>query len=129
MDGSAFAGVFVPEAFDDFRPVREFLNLVDHEHDSRGGALGGQSLTRTFPGRGNPPGQLQVRLVRRHVDMRQGQLLEDLKDERRLANLAGPHDDLHAVPRFGQASQQAGMIRTSKRLGHALIINVLASVC
>ena len=59
LEGTARAGVLVPEALDGLRPSDRLLHLVEHQDAARGARL----QARRIPLRGDPLGVSQGRLV------------------------------------------------------------------
>ena len=112
-------GVFVPQALDGFRPARDLLDFVEHQHGARWAV--GQS--RRLPLLRDPVRAAQHRLVRAGQTHRAVEVLDDLLNQRGLADLARSRQHLDESPRFVQPGREHRALRAP--IGFARIIFAL----
>jgi hypothetical protein len=105
LERTTSSGVGVPQALDGLRPARNLLDLVQHQKGFLRSAVAKPQASR-LPLGVDPLGPAERRLVGACEDVRNSRGVNDVGDQRRLADLARAGDDLHEVPRLLEASQQ-----------------------
>jgi len=111
LEGSLLARVLVPEPLDHLRPGRDLLDLIEHQH---GAAVARCFQPRRLPLLADPVSAAERRLVGTGVADRQAQLIGDLPDQRRLADLAWTGHDVQKSARLGQPLGQHGGLGASE---------------
>ena len=99
------SGVCVPEPLDGLRPAWDLLHLVQHQKRSLGIAVAQPQASRLPLGL-NPLGAAERRLVGAGENVRKSGGVGNVRDQRRLADLARAGDDLDEAPRLLEAPTQ-----------------------
>ena len=99
------SGVCVPEPLHGLRPARDLLHLVQHEKRALRIAVAKPQASR-LPLGFDPLGPAERRLVGAGEQMRKSCGIGNMRDERRLADLARAGDDLDEAPRLFEAPKQ-----------------------
>ena len=105
LSGRRRSGVCVPEPLDGLRPARDLLHLVQHQQRSLRVAVAKPQASRLPLGL-DPVGAAERRFVGAGEDVRKSRGVGNMRDQRRLADLARAGDDLDEAPRLLEAPKQ-----------------------